>query len=67
MLRLIRVSETPKAIPILYPSVMREICYWLLTGPHGAELCSLAVPESSSVSRFSSTSRVMRTASLPAA
>nr|WP_256473383.1 AraC family transcriptional regulator [Phyllobacterium sp. 21LDTY02-6] len=46
VLRLIRMSQTPKAIPILYPSVMREICYWLLTGPHGAELCSLAVPES---------------------
>jgi AraC-like DNA-binding protein len=46
VLRLIRMSRTPKAIPILYPSVMREICYWLLTGPHGAELCSLAVPES---------------------
>lgn len=46
VLRLIRMSQTPKAIPILYPSVMREVCYWLLTGPHGAELCSLAVPES---------------------
>ena len=46
VLRLIRMSQTPKAIPILYPSVMREICYWLLTGPHGPELCGLAVPES---------------------
>lgn len=46
VLRLIRMAQTPKAIPILYPSVMREICYWLLTGPQGAELCSLAVPES---------------------
>ncbi len=44
--RLIRMCQTPKAIPILYPSVMREICYWLLTGPNGAELCHLALPES---------------------
>ena len=49
MLRLIRMSETPKAIPILYPSVMREICYWLLSGPHGGELCNLALPESNIV------------------
>lgn len=44
--RLIRMCQTPKAIPILYPSVMREICYWLLTGPNGADLCHLALPES---------------------
>ena len=35
ILRLVRMTETPKAIPILAPSVMREICYWLLSGPHG--------------------------------
>lgn len=46
LLRLIRMTKIPKAIPILYPSVMREICYWLLSGPHGAELCKLALPES---------------------
>lgn len=46
LLRLTRISQTPKAIPILYPSVLREICYWLLTGPHGGELCKLALPES---------------------
>lgn len=44
--RLLRMCETPKAIPILFPSVMREICYWLLTGPNGGELCKLAEPES---------------------
>ncbi|WP_246333326.1 AraC family transcriptional regulator [Aureimonas mangrovi] len=44
--RLIRMSQTPKAVPILYPSVMREICYWLLSGPHGGEICNLALPES---------------------
>jgi AraC-like DNA-binding protein len=45
--RLIRMFDTPKAIPILYPSVMREIYYWLLSGPHGGALCGLALPESS--------------------
>ncbi|ASG24376.1 AraC family transcriptional regulator [Nitrospirillum viridazoti CBAmc] len=46
VLRLLRMCETPKAIPILFPSVMREICYWLLSGPNGGELCKLAEPES---------------------
>ncbi|WP_429069035.1 AraC family transcriptional regulator N-terminal domain-containing protein [Bosea sp. OAE752] len=46
VLRLLRMCETPKAVPILFPSVMREICYWLLTGPNGGELCKLAEPES---------------------
>jgi AraC-like DNA-binding protein len=47
VLRLLRLCETPKAIPILAPAVMREICYWLLSGPNGGELCKLAEPESS--------------------
>ncbi len=46
VLRLLRMCETPKAVPILFPSVMREICYWLLSGPNGGELCKLAEPES---------------------
>ncbi|MCX5493937.1 AraC family transcriptional regulator [Kaistia dalseonensis] len=46
VLRLIRMSQTPKAIPILYPSVMRDICYWLLSGPYGGELHSLTSAES---------------------
>lgn len=25
---------------------MREICYWLLSGPHGGQLCNLTLPES---------------------
>nr|WP_305038009.1 AraC family transcriptional regulator [Neorhizobium galegae] len=49
VVRLIRMAQTPKAIPILYPSVMREICYWLLTGPNGGELCHLALPESNTM------------------
>ncbi|WP_428033043.1 AraC family transcriptional regulator N-terminal domain-containing protein [Ancylobacter sp.] len=44
--RLVRMSDTPKAIPILYPSAMRDICYWLLSGPHGADICKLSLPAS---------------------
>lgn len=46
LLRLARLADNPKAVPILYPSAMRDICYWLLTGPHGAELCKLSLPAS---------------------
>ncbi|WP_421423309.1 AraC family transcriptional regulator N-terminal domain-containing protein [Agrobacterium rosae] len=58
ILRLIRISETPKAIPILYPSLMREICYWLLSGPHGSGLCNLALPETA-VERVAKAIRVL--------
>jgi len=46
ILRLVRLLATPKAIPILAPSIVREICYWLLSSPHGGEICKLACPES---------------------
>jgi AraC-like DNA-binding protein len=46
ILRLVTLLATPKAIPVLAPSIVREICYWLLSGPHGGELCKLALPES---------------------
>ena len=42
-LRLVRLLETPKAIPMLYPAIMREICYWLLTGPHGSEIVKMTL------------------------
>ncbi|KGB92841.1 MULTISPECIES: AraC family transcriptional regulator [Burkholderia] len=38
VLRLVRLLETPDAIPIVAPLVKREICYWLLAGPHGGEV-----------------------------
>ena len=47
-LRLVRLLDTPKAIPTLYPVIMREICYWLLTGPHGGEVARLALRHSPS-------------------
>ena len=45
-LRMVRLLETPKAIPILYPAIMREICYWLLTGPHGGEVMRMTLANS---------------------
>ena len=33
-LRILRLLDTPSAVPVLYPAIMREICYWLLSGPH---------------------------------
>jgi AraC-like DNA-binding protein len=46
MLRLMRMLETPQATPVLYPAIMREICFWLLTGANGGEVCKLALPNS---------------------
>jgi AraC-like DNA-binding protein len=37
-LRGVRLLGTPEAIPTLYPGIMREICYWLLTGPGGDQI-----------------------------
>lgn len=41
--RLLSLLDTPRAIPVLYPYIMREVCYWLLTGPHGAEIMSMTI------------------------
>ncbi len=43
--RLVRLMQNPAAIPVLFPAVMREIYYWLLTGPSGGEIAKLALPE----------------------
>ena len=45
-LRLVRLLDTPRAIPMLYPAIMREICYWLLTGPQADEIAKLAQADS---------------------
>ncbi|MDE1992359.1 MAG: AraC family transcriptional regulator [Rhizobiaceae bacterium] len=59
MLRLMRLVETPKAIPVLYPAIMREICFWLLTGPNGGEVCKLGLPDSHT-RRIADAIRVLR-------
>ena len=45
-LRLVRLLDTPKAIAVLYPAIMREICYWLLTGPHGGDVVKMTLTNS---------------------
>ncbi|RDJ27306.1 AraC family transcriptional regulator [Bosea caraganae] len=45
-LRLLRLLDTPKAVPVLSPAIMREICFWLLTGPNRDKICKLALPDS---------------------
>jgi len=47
-LRLVRLLDTPEAIATLYPVIMREICYWLLTGPHGGDIARLTLASSPS-------------------
>lgn len=46
VLRLVRLLDTPKAIPVIAPMVMREICYWLLVGPHGNEVAKVVLANS---------------------
>lgn len=41
VLRLARLLATPEAIPTLYPAIMREFYYWLLTGPNAGEICKV--------------------------
>ncbi|WP_118134812.1 AraC family transcriptional regulator [Oceanicella sp. SM1341] len=38
IIRLVRLFNTPEAVPVLYPAIIRELYYWLLTGPNGGEL-----------------------------
>jgi AraC-like DNA-binding protein len=45
LLRLVRLLETPPAIPILYPAIQRELYYHLLTGPHGRAIRRIALPD----------------------
>lgn len=45
ILRLIRLCGNPAAVPVLAPLLMREIYFWLLMSPSGAELYKLALPE----------------------
>lgn len=44
--RLVRLFDQPEAVPVLYPSIIRELYYWLLTGPNGREICKIARSDS---------------------
>lgn len=46
VLRLVRLLDTPKAIPVIAPMILREICYWLLVGPHGNEVAKVVLANS---------------------
>lgn len=46
-LRIMRLLETPEAIPTIFPLIMKEMCYWLLVGKHGSDILRLAVAPSS--------------------
>ena len=45
-LRMVRLLDIPKAIPMLYPAIMREVCYWLLTGPQGGDVVKMTLANS---------------------
>lgn len=45
MIRLIELVEQPQAVEILYPGVMREITYWLMTGRAAASVARMVLPE----------------------
>lgn len=42
MLRALRLLDTPDAAAVLSAGVMQELCYWLLAGPRGGWLASIA-------------------------
>lgn len=42
--RLLELIAQPQAISILYPAIMREISYWLLTGPAGRDVARMVLP-----------------------
>jgi AraC-like DNA-binding protein len=44
--RLVRLIDRPQAIPLLRAGIMRELYFWLLSSPHGAELRRLSDPQS---------------------
>lgn len=56
--RLLSLLDTPRAIPTVYPLVMREICYWLLSGPHGAEIARMALPNAADQDVMTAISRL---------
>ncbi|MGY8524514.1 AraC family transcriptional regulator N-terminal domain-containing protein [Paracidovorax citrulli] len=45
-LRLMRLLERPGALPVLQQQLVREMHYWLLTGPHGGAIRELGVASS---------------------
>jgi len=46
--RLVALLDRPNAVPVLRDAMIREMHYWLLVGPHGDMIRSLAVPDGAS-------------------
>jgi AraC-like DNA-binding protein len=44
VIRLLELIGRPQAIDILFPAIMREIAYWLLTGPAGRSVARMVLP-----------------------
>ena len=44
--RCVRLLDTPEAIPVLYPGMQRELCYWLLARPGGEQILRMAIASS---------------------
>ena len=42
-LRAVRLFDTPDAVPVLYPGIMQEVCYWLLKDPGGDQLRRITI------------------------
>lgn len=57
--RLMRLLDRPEATPVLRPGIMRELHYWLLSGPHGDALRSVADPDSHA-SRLAAAVEILR-------
>jgi AraC-like DNA-binding protein len=53
VLRLVRLLDQPDSIRMLAPLRLRETYYWLLSGPHGAEIARAVFPSGSSQSVIS--------------
>ena len=49
IIRLVELSDRPEAVGILQPAIMREIAYWLLTGPAGRNVARMVLPEGRSI------------------
>ena len=41
--RMVGLLDTPRAIPVVYPLLMRELCYWLLAGPRGGDIARIVL------------------------
>lgn len=42
--RLVELVDKPEAIDVLFPEIMREIAYWLLSGPTGQDVARMVMP-----------------------